>query len=378
MSAEPEPTSERPGRVSAIDLGRGGSVVVMVMVHTLWMYGDLATQRASALGYALHLLGKGTASFLVAMGFSFMLSRSHSVRAAQRRGLTLLALGYAMNLLKFVVPSLLGLTPDAFIEAYGFTPPASAAELLYMAKTGDILQLAGLCLLIMGPLRAKLAAHGDRPGGLLQRRESLLVWAALVAAAPHLVRGVRAGVPGLDYVLDLLWGGEYDVYFPLFPWFAAVLVGMYFGALYLELDRDADALFGRMLITGLPLSALGLGLVLLWPKAQFNDFFHTGFGGMSYLVGLNLVGLWAVHKLAPRLDATRFGALLHYASRRVTSLYVIQWVVICWGMGVVGYQTLGVGGVVAAIPVTMAASFGLRLGLDRLAPRLKSRRRPGR
>ena len=88
-------------RLTAVDFVRGFSVLIMVCVHTLWMYGS--RPRGNVTGEIIHLLGKGTAAFLIAMGISLLLSRHHSPRAlATGRNYT--ALGYGMNALKFVLP----------------------------------------------------------------------------------------------------------------------------------------------------------------------------------------------------------------------------------------------------------------------------------
>ncbi|MEM7151289.1 MAG: heparan-alpha-glucosaminide N-acetyltransferase domain-containing protein [Myxococcota bacterium] len=341
-------------RVVAIDIGRGSAVIGMAMVHTLWMYGDIATQRDSWLGVLLHLMGKATTLFLVAMGFSYMLSRRQDLAGSIRRGLSILLLGYAMNFLKFVVPIGLGTMPDAFIAAYGWSSPLSPAQYLHLVLTGDILQLAGLALIGMGLVRR-----------FTPSKPALLAWAAFFAWGSHLVRGLRLGVPGVDYGLDLLWGTEFNVYFPLFPWFAPILTGMFFGAWYLEDGRDDDRLFRRMLWLGLALLPAGVVLSLLDPTTHFADFFHMGAGGMTYLVGLNLVAAWVFHRIdAPRRLPRTFG-VIRYFSTRVTTMYVVQWVTICWGMGLVGYQTLGVGGVLVAIAAVLPLTVVIDRGLDR-------------
>ncbi|MEI8618620.1 heparan-alpha-glucosaminide N-acetyltransferase domain-containing protein [Pseudoalteromonas sp. B193] len=62
-------------RLKTIDLARGASVFIMILVHTLWMYSSTTLQSESLFGAVIHILGKGTASFLVAMGLSMALSR---------------------------------------------------------------------------------------------------------------------------------------------------------------------------------------------------------------------------------------------------------------------------------------------------------------
>lgn len=70
-------------RIDTVDLGRGISVVIKIMVHTLWMYDDRHTQEATPFGFVLHLLGKGTASFLIAMGIAFTFSRVMTIFVVQ-------------------------------------------------------------------------------------------------------------------------------------------------------------------------------------------------------------------------------------------------------------------------------------------------------
>ena len=136
-------------RVLAIDLARGASVPFVVVIHTLWMYGTVETQENTWLGQVIHFIGKGTPMFLLAMGFSFCLSRKQDVQAIIKRGLELLAIGYGMNLFKFIVPYFLGLLPTNFIAAYGWKAPLDFGQLLYLLQTGDILQLAGISVLFM-------------------------------------------------------------------------------------------------------------------------------------------------------------------------------------------------------------------------------------
>ena len=40
----------RPARVELIDIGRGVGVLLMIMVHTMWLYADVDTQSSSLVG----------------------------------------------------------------------------------------------------------------------------------------------------------------------------------------------------------------------------------------------------------------------------------------------------------------------------------------
>ena len=83
-----------------------------------------------------------------------------------------------------------------------------------------------------------------------------------------------------------------------------------------------------------------LSLVDSFGRIHFNNFFHLGPGGALYLIGLNGVGIWLLFHLIKILPDNKFNQLLCWCSVRVTSLYVLQWTLVCWGMGVIGFKTL--------------------------------------
>ncbi len=342
-------------RLVAVDVARGAAVVVMVCVHTLWMYGDARAQDVSWLGNAIHFVGKGASFFLLTMGLSFMVSRRSGVAASLQRGWWLLKMGWTMNFFKFVLPYLFGVLPDSFLAAYGWTAPLTGGQLLYLLLTGDIPQLAGVSVVLMALLK-RVVAH-----------RSLYLWlTALVAVASHPLRGLRVGVPGVDGLLDLLWGAGWNVYFPVFPWIMSCLVGMYLGRVWLDADRDPRPLYRHALGLGVVMLAVGGGLVLSDPATHLGDTFHMGAGGGTVVAGFAAVGLWLAHQWSRLAMPGWLRGLLAFASARVTTLYVWQWVLVCWGMGLVGYRTLSMGQVVALMPVTLTATLGGRWLWERL------------
>ena len=333
-------------RILAIDLARGLSVLMVIIVHSLWIYGDISTQTESWLGAVVHFIGKGTPMFLIAMGISFILSRNQSIILSTKRAFYILLVGYLMNFLKFVVPVLMGTVPDNFIEAYGWTAPATIDNMIFMLGTGDILQLAGISLLAMGIIN-KFSRNKYVP----------LVLALCIALLTKEVHGVRVGIIGIDYFLDLLWGAEWNVYFAVFPWFSFILIGMFFGMLYKEGSQSNFYLFKRMLFVGLLLLTIGGGLCFYNFEYHFGDYFHLGPGGTLYLAGFNLVLLWLSHILVSKVQENQIFKFLYYCSKRVTTIYFVQWVLICWGMGILGYQQFSVIGVLLLIHLFVALTL---------------------
>ncbi len=350
-------------RILAMDFARGVSVLMVVMVHTLWIYGDLHTQTETWLGEVIHFIGKGTPMFLIAMGISFTMSRNQSVMLSMKRAVYILAMGYLMNFLKFVLPTLLGVMPDNFIAAYGWTAPATMDNMIYMLGTGDILQLAGISLLFMGIVN-RFSKNKYVP----------LIIALVIVVLTKEVNGFRMDVIGVDYVLDLLWGSEWNVYFAVFPWFSFILIGMFFGMWYKQKRNGTQYMFKRMCLVGMGLMLLGGGLCFYDYDYHFNDYFHLGPGGTLYLAGFNLALLWFANMLTSKCKNNKVFEFFYYCSKRVTKIYVIQWVIICWGMGLLGYQQFGVATVLSLIPVFLILTLGTQRLIFDKSPYSKRKR----
>ncbi|MEW7290259.1 heparan-alpha-glucosaminide N-acetyltransferase domain-containing protein [Aquimarina sp. 2304DJ70-9] len=354
-------------RILAIDLARGISVLLVIIVHTLWIYGNVHTQSETWLGSIIHFIGKGTPMFLIAMGVSFTLSRNQSIVLSIKRAFYILGVGYLMNFLKFVLPVLVGTVPDNFIEAYGWSTPATLDNMIYMLGTGDILQLAGVALLFMGIIN-KFSKNKYVP----------LLIALLIALVTKEVHGFRLGITGVDYVLDLLWGAKWNVYFAVFPWFSFILIGMFFGMWYKEKRNSTTYLFSKMGVAGIILMLIGGGLCYYDFKYHFGDYFHLGPGGTLYLAGFNLVLMWLANLLVTRINENSIFRFFYYCSTRVTTIYVIQWVLICWGMGALGYQQFGMTGVLLLILFYMVLTLAVqKFVLDRVSFTKKYKKQAG-
>ncbi len=358
--------SEHKGRVEIIDFARGTAAFLLVIVHSLWMYGTVETQFDAALGSSIHVVGQMTAAFLICMGFSFVITRHSSISYGIKRALIILAAGYILNTLKFIVPiSVFGTMPENFIEAYGWSSPLDSSQLWYLFRTGDILQFAGIAFLMITFVR-----H------YIQNKWTLLVLALAAILFAEIVRGYRPGITGLDYMADLLWGDQWNVYFPVFPWISNILVGMFMGKVFLERDRDERAVYDMSLKLGVGLMAVGVPLVLYDWDLFFRNFFHTGVGGAIYLIGINLFVYWCLSWMVfkPLRNKPWFMNGMVYLSKRVTTIYIIQWTLVCWLMGIIGYQTLNSGQLLMLFPFMVAATLLLDHLLKKVTDHLTSRK----
>lgn len=347
-------------RILAIDVARGLSVILMMMIHTMLIYGDIPTQTNSLLGKFILLIGKGTPMFLVTMGVSFVLSRRQSLQSVCKRGLYILGIGYGMNALKFLVPELFfGGLSDAFVQAYGLTSGTLKTGIFFLLL-GDILQLAGITLFIMG-----LINHCSK------NKYVPLVIALLIAAVSKELSGFRIGIEGLDYLCDLFFSNLFNVYFPVFPWASFILLGMFFGRWYKELEENQSLFFKKMLLVGSIFLSIGIVFNLINYEYHFGDYYHLGPGGSILLMGLNLVFLWLMNSIVTSVKPDKLFQSLLFCSKHVTSLYVIQWTVINWGMYLIGFWSHPQMTVLLLIPVIITLSISIQMTYNKIKKQVK-------
>lgn len=314
-------------RIAAIDFARGISVLLVIIVHTMLIYGSIQTQTQTLLGEIILWMGRGTPMFLVIMGISFNQSSRQHFSAICKRALIILLIGYGLNILKFWVPEyIFGGLPQRFVEAYGLISQTLDSALFFLCL-GDILQLAGITLFIIACIN-----HFS------QNKWIPLIIGLIIISLSKEMSGYRIGVAGIDYLCDLFFSNKFNVYFPVFPWSSFILIGVFLGKWYKELKENENTFFKKIAIQGIVFILVGAILIKINPEYHFGDYYHLGPGGSIVLMGVMLLFLWISNILTILIGEykTLFKGIT-YLSKNVTSLYVIQWIIINWGMYVFGF-----------------------------------------
>ncbi|GEJ46300.1 heparan-alpha-glucosaminide N-acetyltransferase domain-containing protein [Chryseobacterium sp. ON_d1] len=341
-------------RILTLDLIKGISVIGMIIIHTLLVYADVKSQYETAIGSFIVFLGRGTSIFLICMGITFMTSSHQSLKSALKRGALLVLAGLFMNFMKFMIPVIFNFAPDNFIQKYGWHAPIEQ-QYVYLVQLGDILQLAGMSLLFVGFIRE-----------YVKNKYIILAIGLFVALVSREVSGMNLDYPVINYVLDLLFSTDYPayVYFPVFPWMAFIIIGMFFGKWFQELNYDSQQIFRNMLYVGLLFIAIGAPLVFLYGDYHYNGFYHMGPGGVIYFAGWTLFFLWLINTITANVKENGFMRVLKYCSKNLTSMYMIQWILISWGKGIFGYRQHEVGYVSVLILLYIILTFSVQTLVD--------------
>jgi len=180
----------------------------------------------------------------------------------------------------------------------------------------DILQLAGLSLMVISLLRWKQIKY----------KYYLLIAFIVAFITPFLWQINISGF--FKYIIDPFWGTSSYVTFPLFPCLFYPLVGVYFGNLLLQ-AKDKTIFYKDCLIKLIPVFILGILLLFINP-----DFFKTSY--YRHSIGLSLIFISIIiYYLAfinfnyKKLSA-KITKILTTWSQNVTLIYIVQWLLIAW------------------------------------------------
>jgi uncharacterized membrane protein len=338
-------------RVRAFDLAAGLSVFFMILIHVSWHWGRPDTWT-TPIGQAINYMGGPTAApvFVFLMGASFGAARHATTSTMVMRGLWLVFLGYVLNFARGVIPATLGTTFGivTWQQIEPFTP-------WWLATMVDLHHVVGLSLIAIALLRT--------------RTEPSAAWLAmagvLVLVAPWL-RGVRFGTPILDAPLTPFVSSAPNVFYAVVPWLAYSLGGAVFGAAIARTE-DRAQLFRRAALVGLGLIAIGSVLVVA-TRPAFDVFTYWRQPPAFFVAIVGIILVWlALCDAVTRFDAIdrRLGVVYGW-SHRVIAMYFTHWLIVGWGVGVVGFRALDELGVVIAMTLavvitTYLSRFAVRL-----------------
>jgi hypothetical protein len=172
--------------------------------------------------------------------------------------------------------------------------------------------------------------------------------AALGLIAPF-VRGFTFGTPLLDAPLAPFISAADNVFYAVVPWLAFPLVGAVFGAA-ISRSPDRRSFLQRAALLGACLLVAGLLLILVQrPSFDVYTYWRMPASFLVGIFGIILVWLWICDQVThhPAIDR-RLGVVYGW-SDRVIAMYFSHWLIVGWGVGLVGYHVLGLPAILLAM-----------------------------
>jgi len=303
-------------RIKELDLTKTFILLVaMIGTHTFY---DLTTMEItqSAIGSVLNVLAGtfGAPVFMFCMGITLHFSRYQSPKDWLRRGISLLTIGMAVNILRWGTYA---------FDAYWTHQPElyKGVALIYNV---DIMQFAGLAFLLMALCNYLRLNH----------RAILAIGVALNLAG-SLLEGHYTDSYALNQLLGYFYPTPTCCCFPLFNWFIFVAAGNTMGTHYSQ-TNDIGHFFRWMLLIGGLVTAVYLYLTIVvqvpvlrtlqgdWGLYWMNpyDALPTAFFIAPFMVGV----FWLLGKLIP----DSWMRVLSYPSQHINQVFCISWIWIMW------------------------------------------------
>lgn len=291
--------------------------------------------------------------YMFAMGVGMAYARRHTPRDFFMRALQIEAAGYALNLFRFVIPSLLGyiLTQDA---GHYFS------SLPYQFFGNDILQFAGLAMMLTALFLR---------WGLSER--AMLAVGFVFSLFGTALRGADFGSPALNVFLGYFIGttdtaGLVISDFPLLNWFIVPVCGYLFGKKLLYVKNKA-VFYRTLSVPAFAAAVLYFGVRIAAREGMFapgqNSYYHISTPDIaaSLAMTVGLLGIYFV--LAQRIPKPVMDGV-STVSRSINAIYCIHWVIVAIVTRVVlyaanGTQMLALWPVMALSTAISAVSIGL-------------------
>ncbi len=314
-------------RFIALDMIKTVALFFMILAHVVLMYG---TQEAIYSNFSKWLAftaeGIGAPAFIFAMGASIALKPKKTWAKVWIRGVVLFCLGYFLNVLKFY-PTIVWLHtfPNSLFLETGRSNDVEG--LLSFILLADILQFAAVAYIICVCIN-RFVPHIIVVG--------VFMTLVIFLLSPF---GYLESISPNSYVLKWIYGKSNMVYFPLFPWLGFALFGLAIGNGIIKNNNRFKITVCFTLFVGFVLVFIGIVL------SQFNqafyfgsDYYHRGFGGLIMYCGQILISLGSYHFLSRFLPKILIHGVV-YCSKKVTKLYLVQWLLIYGGWCFIPYHS---------------------------------------
>lgn len=302
------------------DIAKAVCIIGMILVH---MYEEFLNPSITTVGFQNALLNViqtlvGAPCFMVCMGLGISYTKKNEPSDLIKRGLFILGLGYLLNFLRW------GISYIIYSIIYNYPASRYIYGFYYYIAQNDILQFAGLSLILIGILKKYK----------LNNIKILFVSIAL-SIVGSIVRMFSIN-DYLDFPIGLLLG-TYNVvsdtiyaYFPLFNWFIFVVFGMVFGDI-LKRVENKNKFYG--LIVPCSILIVSIYLIFAIPNSfgminpNLVNYYHlTTFDVCFSIIACS--GILGIYYFISLIIPAVIKTLITSISRNLNRIYCIHWIVI--------------------------------------------------
>jgi len=347
------PDKPNRARQPELDLAKFIAIILMIACHC----GIYFFEQDTVPYLIFSMLGGEFAApvFMVCMGIGVVFSHHNQPKLLVNRGISLMILGYVLNIIRATVPEIVALFVDPSTAIFGI--PIS----FYMV---DILQFAGFAMIFMGLLKK----------WKVEPFYQLLI-GILMAGLGDILAEISTGYEWLDAICDLIWGANEWSFFPILNWFIYPAAGVFFGEILMHCN-DKNALYKRLLPIGL------CGVILSYYNIFTDPLGYYPHNGSYYFMSIENVVyglcypifLFSLCYFITRKGKAGCGRFVNYSSTNLNNLYCISWVLILW----IRYFAINMGGLeITALSFTVltVAVFAGSYGLCQLWLKIKKQKK---
>lgn len=322
---------DRKDRIFEVDAVKFMAIFYMICEHVYERFGSFdhfGTMPDTLYRNFVEFFGGPMAApvFMFCMGIGMIYTRHDSSADFIRRGIKLLLAGYLLNFFRQTIPMLIAMRLG--IDT-GFS-------LIGGLLNVDILPFAGMAFISIG-----LMKRFKMP--LL----SMLATAILLQAVGIWSVNLRIDSVAAATLIGLILPGGDHVAFPMALWLIYPVSGMIFGR-YLKQSGDRVSLYKKVLAVSFVFfvsysSALlfsGYDLRLIYSLYR-SSYYNQNILSVMWIIPLVLMSICISYFVLGRICLTVTGRFMTYCSINLTTIYMIQWLLIGYGLGF--YMLLGFG-----------------------------------
>ncbi|MCR8744679.1 acyltransferase [Romboutsia lituseburensis] len=238
-----------------LDLAKGLAILFMVWVHVNEYYQSPKIE-GGFYNRLVEFLGSPMSApiFIILIGVGIVYSRRSTAKYLFKRGISLLLLGYGLNILMDFIPNII-----LALRANDMSYIQLGLESIFGI---DILAFSGLVFLFFSLIKKFNISNKGLFG----------IWCGLMTLNIFL-RGTVIENKIINIICRGIWGTDELSWFPFLSWITFALVGYYFGQI-LTRCANKTVLYKNILFVTAPLS------ILLWVYSYVNNVKFGAFGAL--------------------------------------------------------------------------------------------------